>query len=71
MENVSKDKDSIIEQARKLKIVNETKIRNLKIKEEFDELRSAFIKYEDAINILANKYYRSPCTIEQIILNKK
>ena len=64
------EKELIIQKAKELKIVDEIKLRNLRIKEDFKNLRKNGVSYESAIYQLAQKYYRSFCTIEQIILRK-
>ncbi len=65
------DNEKIISEARKLGIVNECKVRNIKIQEEFKRLRMTGYSYEQSLEILADKYFRSRYTIEQIILHGK
>lgn len=59
--------EKIIEVARKLGIVNETKIRNRKIIDEFRILRQTET-YENATYILADKYNLSEKTIQGIVI---
>jgi len=60
---------AIIEGARKMGIINETKVRNIKIRTEYKNLREVEkMKYEDAINKLAFDFCLAFATIERIIL---
>jgi len=60
----------IIEAARKLGIVSETKLRNMKIRNEFHKLRRK-IKYEAAIALLSESYFLSESSIAQIVRQNK
>lgn len=64
-------RDRIIEQARKLEIADEIKIRNLQIYDEYVKLRDKFMSYEKAMDTLAYKYFLSPSSIEKIVQARK
>ena len=58
----------IIDDAKKIGIVNETKVRNIEIRRKFKEMRyEKYIKYDDALIRLAQDYYLSISSIQQII----
>ncbi len=59
--------NQIIESARKLGIASETKIRNMKIRDEFLKLRRKRVKYEAVIAMLADRHYLSESSITQIV----
>ena len=61
----------VIEQAQKLGIADETKIRNMQIRDEFSAMRGQGKKYEETITVLALKYFRSESLIEQIVNKQK
>ena len=62
----------IIDDAKKIGIVNETKVRNIEIRRKFKEMRyEKYIKYDDALIRLAQDYYLSISSIQQIIQGRK
>ena len=65
------DLKKIISDAEKIGIVNQTKVRNIEIRREFREMRDNSIKYDDALYNLAQKYYLSISSIQQIISGYK
>lgn len=65
------DLKKIISDAEKIGIVNPTKVRNIEIRREFREMRDAFVKYDDALYNLAQKYFLSISSIQQIISGYK
>jgi Mor family transcriptional regulator len=56
-----------VEEARRHGIADEICIRNINIYAEYLALRAEFIKYEDAIEQLSQKYFLSGSRIEKII----
>lgn len=64
-------REKVIEESRKLGIADERKIRNMEILEEFIELRNQFTNYEEAIDILAYKFYLSQSSIQKIVIGYK
>jgi len=64
--------EKIISEAEKIGIVNRTKVRNIEIRRKFREMREENkIKYDDALNILADEYFLSLSSIQQIIVGYK
>jgi hypothetical protein len=63
--------DKIISDAKKIGIVNDTKVRNIQIRREFREMREKFVKYDDALYNLAQKHFLSISSIQQIISGYK
>jgi hypothetical protein len=61
----------IISDAEKIGIANPTKVRNIEIRREFREMRDNFVKYDDALYKLAQKYFLSISSIQQIISGYK
>lgn len=61
----------IISDAEKIGIANPTKVRNIEIRREFREMRDTFVKYDDALYKLAQKYFLSISSIQQIISGYK
>lgn len=59
--------NEIIEEARKLGVVDETKVRDRNIYAAFKSMRDNEMKYEDAIRKLALQFYVSEKRIENII----
>ena len=51
-------------------LINEIRIRNIRIKKEFMNLRRV-MRPMDALEFLANKYFRSVSTIQAIVYRKK
>lgn len=64
------NKERIIEEARMLGIADETKIRNIRIRDEYNELRTQKIKYFERVHQLADKYFLGVKAIESIISQK-
>jgi hypothetical protein len=60
----------VIEQAKKLGIADETKIRNMQIRDEYTRLRRKGKKYEHVIALLAEKHFRSESSITKIVRKK-
>lgn len=66
------DLEKIISEAEKIGIVNHTKVRNIEIRRKFREMREDNkIKYDDALNLLADEYFLSLSSIQQIIVGYK
>ena len=68
----SKDLDKIINDALIIGIANPVKIRNIEIRRKFRDMREKeFIKYDDALVALAQEYFLSISSIQQIITGYK
>lgn len=57
-------------QLRSLKLIDETELRNLKIRNEYKELRSKFTA-SICIQILSDKYSLSDSTLNNILFRKR
>jgi hypothetical protein len=68
----SKDLEKIIKDAVYIGIANPIKIRNIEIRQKFRDMREKeFIKYDDALVALAQEYFLSISSIQQIITGYK
>lgn len=51
-------------------LINQTRVRNIQIEREFRNLRKV-MRPMDAIEFLANKYFRSVSTIQAVVYRKR
>ena len=67
MTKVELSEELIIAEATKLGIINQTKVRNLKIRRKHNELRSAGTKYDECVRRLSSEFYVSESSIVKIL----
>lgn len=71
IDDINAAKKKIIEDARRLGIADEYRIRNIEIRDEFAAMKSSQMKYAEKIQKLAYKYFLTEKHIENILFNKK
>ncbi len=60
----------VFQKLRSLKLIDETELRNLKIRNEYKELRNSFTA-STSIQILSEKYSLSDSTLNNILFRKR
>ncbi len=60
----------VFQKLRSLKLIDETELRNLKIRNEYKELRNKF-SASTCIQILSEKYFLSDSTLNNILFRKR
>lgn len=67
---MTEDFNNAVKLAEKHDILDHRKLRDHKVREMYSQLRKDFVKYEDAIELIAHKFNVSGYSIEKIISNK-